>query len=81
MSEENFKTKNNYCNKNVDWLWVIDPLDGTKDFIQGTGNYAMPLALNYKQKPFIAVVLIPEMNQLWISFGDKLWYEKNNENI
>ena len=43
---------------NSDWLWVLDPLDGTKDFIQGTGNYAMHLALNYKQKPFLGVVLI-----------------------
>ena len=59
LSEENFKAESNYS-KNSDWLWVLDPLDGTKDFIQGTQNYAMHLALNYKQKPFIGVVLIPE---------------------
>ena len=35
-------------------------LDGTKDFIQGTQNYAMHLALNYKRKPYIGIVLIPE---------------------
>ena len=78
LSEENFKIKNNYYSTNKDWLWVLDPLDGTKDFIQGTGNYAMQLALNYKQKPFIGLVLIPELNELWISFGDKLWCEKRN---
>ena len=33
----------------MEWIWVFDPLDGTKDFIQGTGNYAMQLALNYKK--------------------------------
>ena len=38
-------------------LWVLDPLDGTKDFIQGTGNYAMHLALNFKQKPIVGLVL------------------------
>ena len=35
-----------------------DPLDGTKDFIQGTQNYAMHLALNYKRRPYIGIVLI-----------------------
>ena len=28
LSEENFKIQSNYFN-NVDWLWVLDPLDGT----------------------------------------------------
>ena len=47
------KCENIFKNDNGDWLWVLDPLDGTKDFIQGTSNYAMHLALNYKQKPKI----------------------------
>ena len=50
LSEENFKINPQYLD-NAEWLWVLDPLDGTKDFIQGTGNYAMHLALNYKKKP------------------------------
>ena len=75
------KIKTNYCNQNKDWLWVLDPLDGTKDFIQGTENFAMHLELNYKQKPFIGVVLIPKKNELWIAHGDKLWCETKNGNI
>ena len=78
LSEENFKVKPNYYNKNAEWLWILDPLDGTKDFIQGTGNYAMHLALNYKQKPYIGIVLIPEKNELWIACGEKLWCENRN---
>ena len=54
LSEENVKINSKYCDTNADWLWVFDPLDGTKDFIQGTGNYAMHLALNYKKKPYWA---------------------------
>ena len=80
LSEENFKIQSNYFN-NVDWLWVLDPLDGTKDFIQGTQNYAMHLALNYKQKPFIGIVLIPEKDELWISYAEKLWCEKRDGSI
>ena len=81
LSEENVKIKSNYCDTNVDWLWILDPLDGTKDFIQGTGNYAMHLALNYKSKSFIGVVLIPEKNELWISNGEKVWGERKDGSI
>ena len=81
LSEENFKIKANHSNQNADWLWVLDPLDGTKDFIQGTGNYAMHLALNYKRKPYIGFVLIPEKEELWISHGDKLWLEKRDGSV
>ena len=51
LSEENVKVSPKNFNSETDWIWVLDPLDGTKDFIQGTGNYAMHLALNFKQKP------------------------------
>ena len=78
LSEENVKDGSNYFEAKSDWCWVLDPLDGTKDFIQGTGNYAMHLALNYKQKPLIGVVLIPDRNQLWISDGRKSWCESRD---
>ena len=77
LSEENVKASKNFVTKN-DWVWVLDPLDGTKDFIQGTGNYAMHLALNFKQKPYIGFVLIPDKNQLWITDGEKTWCEKRD---
>ena len=78
LSEENVKLAPNKLITNSDWLWVLDPLDGTKDFIQGTSNYAMHLALNYKQKPCIGIVLIPEKHELWISDGEKVWCEKRD---
>ena len=81
LSEENNKTSPNSTLNNTDWLWVLDPLDGTKDFIQGTGNYAMHLALNYKNKPFLGVVLIPERDELWISDSQKVWCERQDGSI
>ena len=80
LSEENFKINSQYYD-NAEWLWVLDPLDGTKDFIQGTGNYAMHLALNYKRKPYIGIVLIPEKDELWISYAEKLWCENRDGSI
>ncbi len=75
LSEENVKINPSNVRINKDFLWVLDPLDGTKDFIQGTGNYAMHLALNYKNKPYLGIVLIPEKDELWISNHDMVWCE------
>ena len=78
LSEENVKITPIVPNKDSDWLWVLDPLDGTKDFIQGTNNYAMHLALNYKQKPFLGVVLIPGKDELWFGYSTQCWCERRN---
>ena len=78
LSEENVKISSRNSDLNSDWVWILDPLDGTKDFIQGTENYAMHLALNYKKKPFLGIVLIPEKEELWISNGQDVWCEKKS---
>ena len=78
LSEENVKISSKLFESKNDWIWVLDPLDGTKDFIQQTGNYAMHLALNFKKKPYIGFVLIPDKNQLWIADGKKTWCEKRD---
>jgi len=81
LSEESIKVAANTFNMNSDWRWVLDPLDGTKDFIQGTTNYAMHLGLNFKGKPLLGVVLIPEKDELWIADGEKVWSENKNKGI
>ena len=78
LSEENVKIESENCDFREDWMWILDPLDGTKDFIQGTSNYAMHLALNYKNKPYIGIVLIPEKNELWIANGEMVWCEERD---
>ena len=78
LSEENVKVDPYHYNVDSDWLWILDPLDGTRDFIQGTGEYAMHFALNYKNKPFLGFVLIPEKEELWISSGVDVWCEQRD---
>ena len=81
LSEENEKLASNKKEANNEWMWILDPLDGTKDFIQGTQNYAMHLALNFKQKPMLGIVLIPEKDELWISYGNDVWCEKRDGRV
>ncbi|KEF40689.1 MAG: ammonium transporter [Cyanobium sp. CACIAM 14] len=49
----------------AEWLWILDPLDGTRDFLQGTGEYAVHLALVHGQRPVLGVVLLPEPEEIW----------------
>ena len=76
LSEEN--PKSNSSDLINDWLWVLDPLDGTKDFIQNTGEFAMHLALNYRNIPILGVVLIPNLEELWLTDGNNSWVEDRN---
>ena len=81
LSEESVKIGCDEVDKNTKWLWILDPLDGTKDYIQGTGNYAMHLGLNYENKSYLGLVLIPEKNELWISNGKNTWCERRDRSI
>ena len=78
LSEENVKIESKNLFTKSKWLWVLDPLDGTKDFIQGTPNYAMHLALNYENRPYLGVILIPEKGELWIADSKNVWCEDKN---
>ena len=64
LSEETFDVKKA---KPIDkpWVWIIDPLDGTRDFIDKTGEYALHIALAYNGRPVIGIVAIPEAGKLY----------------
>ena len=47
------------------WVWIIDPLDGTKDFLQKTGEFAVHIALTYQGRPVVAVVALPASQKLY----------------
>ena len=53
-----------------DWVWIIDPLDGTRDFIDKTGEYGMHIALAYKGRPVIGIVAIPEAGKVYFASKD-----------
>jgi len=80
VSEETAKGKM-YESRQIkkDWQWILDPLDGTKDFLQGSENYAVHLALVYKNEPRLGIVLIPERNELCIGImGNGAWFENRD---
>jgi len=50
-------------------FWLIDPIDGTKEYIAGKDEYTLNAALIINQKPVIGLVGAPKKNQLFFSFG------------
>lgn len=65
LSEETFKTQPIAARRGKPWVWIIDPLDGTKDFINRTGEYAVQIALAHEGRPILAVVVCPEVGKLY----------------
>lgn len=55
-----------------DWkrLWLVDPLDGTKEFINQSEEYTVNIALIQKGKPVLGVVFAPALGVLY--FGTEL---------
>ena len=43
--------------KGSEYLWIIDPLDGTTNFVHGYPSFAVSIGLFYKNEPLVAVVV------------------------
>jgi 3'(2'), 5'-bisphosphate nucleotidase len=55
-----------------DRFFLIDPLDGTGDFLHGTGEYSVNIALVEGDRPVAGVVLAPALDRIWIAGTDAL---------
>ena len=51
--------------KNEDYTWIIDPLDGTTNFIHGFPQFAISIALKYRNKLEVAVIYDPLRQELF----------------
>ncbi|NOQ64366.1 MAG: inositol monophosphatase [Methyloprofundus sp.] len=48
-----------------DYTWIIDPLDGTTNFLHGFPHYAVSIALKYKERLEVGVIYLPLTNELF----------------
>ena len=48
-------------------LWIVDPIDGTKEFIKRNGEFTVNIALVEHQKPILGVIFAPVLQALYFS--------------
>jgi 3'(2'), 5'-bisphosphate nucleotidase len=48
------------------FFFLVDPLDGTSDFLRGTGEYTVNIALIAGKRPIAGVVAAPAIGRIWI---------------
>jgi 3'(2'), 5'-bisphosphate nucleotidase len=65
---------------NNDWCFIIDPLDGTKEFVKKNDEFTINIALSYKGKPVLGVIHIPVTGEIYYAVkGMGAYYEKDGK--
>lgn len=62
LSEEGDKT-----GRKNDTMWIVDPLDGTNDFVNKTGDFSIMVGLIRKGTPLLGVVYVPVHENLYVA--------------
>ena len=68
--------------KKWDLFWLIDPLDGTKEFIKRNGEFTVNIALIENNTPIFGVIHIPVTNETyWGSNNNESFYSNENDDV
>lgn len=57
--------------ENAEYIWVLDPIDGTKSFICGVPLFGTLIALLKKNKPILGIINMPAQNELFLGIEGK----------
>lgn len=79
LSEE---SKDDLGRLEKDRVWIIDPLDGTKEFIARNGEFSIMIGLAVKGQPILGVVMQPESGLLYAGqVGSGAWLYESEEKV
>ncbi|MCF8069983.1 MAG: 3'(2'),5'-bisphosphate nucleotidase CysQ [Desulfobacterales bacterium] len=68
LSEE---VKDSIARLDSEYVWIIDPLDGTKEFIKKNGEFTVNVALARLGEPVLGVIFAPVLNELYYATENK----------
>ena len=66
ISEENSAHKND---KNLTNFWLIDPIDGTRDYINNKDEFTLNAALIINKKPAVGIITAPAKKRIFYSYA------------
>ena len=79
VSEENADHKND---KNLENFWLVDPIDGTRDYINDRDEFTLNAALIINRKPAIGIITAPAKKRVFYSYGISNSFELiNNQEV
>ena len=64
-----------------EYFWLVDPLDGTKEFIKRNGEFTVNIALIHKHKPVLGIIYIPVKDVFYIAAINFGAYKLENSSI
>jgi len=66
-----------------DWnqLWIVDPLDGTKEFIKRNGEFTVNIALIQDRKPIMGVIYVPVKDILYFGSIEQGAFKVENDQL
>ena len=76
ISEE---TSENKSVNNLKNFWLIDPIDGTYDYINNLDEFTINAGLILDRKPVAGLICAPAKNRMFYSYGDKFAFELIND--
>ena len=75
VSEE---TSENKSENHLENFWLIDPIDGTHDYINDLDEFTINAGLIIQKKPVAGLIYAPAKNRMFYSYGDGLSFELIN---
>ena len=72
VSEE---TSDNKSTSNLKDFWLVDPIDGTNDYINDLTEFTINAGLILDKKPVAGLIYAPAKNRMFYSYGENLAYE------
>ena len=80
LSEEGAKTPFSE-RKNWEYFWLVDPLDGTKEFVKRNGEFTVNIALIHNGSPIMGVIYVPVKEDLYFALNGLGSYKINRNSI
>lgn len=74
LSEE---LKDDKSRRDQDYCFIVDPLDGTKEFVKRNGQFTVNIALVYQQRPIVGVIYVPVTKDLYYASAEDGAYKQD----
>lgn len=72
LKDDKSRRENDYC-------FIVDPLDGTKEFVKRNGQFTVNIALVYRQRPIVGVIYVPVTKDLYFASTEEGAYKQEGD--